>query len=114
MSDENSATFVLQMSVGLTDRCQMKDRQCTPPCPSPSKNKEHTNPEVPACYKSFPVKPCAIICAPSYKELEKTVNNVLEGHMLRKNPRKQMTNSQRCTPFFPHTNSHLILTGRMV
>jgi|JI10StandDraft_1071094.scaffolds.fasta_scaffold4072676_1 hypothetical protein len=24
---------------------------------------------------------CAIICAPSYKELEKTVNQVLEGHI---------------------------------
>jgi hypothetical protein len=52
----------------------------------------HTNPKVSACYQSFPVQQCAIIGAPSYKELVKTVNYVLEGHMLRKNLRKQMTN----------------------
>jgi hypothetical protein len=50
---------------------------------------------------SFPVQRCAIICASNYKELEKTVNNVLEGHMLQKNPRKQMTN--RNVPHFFHT-----------
>jgi hypothetical protein len=44
------------------------------------------------------------IGASSFKELVKTVNNVLEGHMLRKNPREQMTN--RVVPhFFPHTNA---------
>jgi hypothetical protein len=41
------------------------------------------------------------IGAPSYKELVKTVNNDLEGHMLRKNPREQMTN--RDEPHFFHT-----------
>jgi hypothetical protein len=41
------------------------------------------------------------IGASSYKELVKTVNNVLEGHMLRKNPREQMTN--RDVPHFFHT-----------
>jgi hypothetical protein len=41
------------------------------------------------------------IDAPSYKELVKTLNNVLEGHMLRKNPREQMTN--RDVPHFFHT-----------
>jgi hypothetical protein len=41
------------------------------------------------------------IGAPSYKELVKTVNNVFEGHMLRKNPREQMTN--RDIPHFFHT-----------
>jgi hypothetical protein len=41
------------------------------------------------------------IGAPSFKELVKTVNNVLEGHMLRKNPREQMTN--RVVPHFFHT-----------
>jgi hypothetical protein len=46
----------------------------------------HTNPEVSACYQSFAVQQCAIIIVPSYKELVKTVNNVLKGHMLRKNP----------------------------
>ena len=45
----------------------------------------------------------AIIGAPSYKELVKTVNNVLEGHMLRKNPREQMTN--RDVPHFFHTQT---------
>jgi hypothetical protein len=58
----------------------------------------HTNPEVSACYQ---VQQYAIIGAPSYKELVKTVNNVLEGHMLRKNPREQMTN--RDVPHFFHT-----------
>ena len=43
------------------------------------------------------------IGAPSYKELVKTVNNVLEGHMLRKNPREQMTN--RDVPHFFHTQT---------
>jgi hypothetical protein len=43
----------------------------------------------------------AYIGAPSYMELVKTVNNVLEGHMLRKNPREQMTN--RDVPHFFHT-----------
>jgi hypothetical protein len=61
----------------------------------------HTNPEVSACYQRFPVQPCAIIGAPSYKELVATVNNVLVGHMLRKNPREQMTN--RDIPDFFHT-----------
>jgi hypothetical protein len=46
----------------------------------------HTNPELSACYQSFAVQQCAIIIVPSYKELVKTVNNVLKGHMLRKNP----------------------------
>jgi hypothetical protein len=46
---------------------------------------------------------CAIICAPSYEELEKTVDNVLEGHMLRKNPRKQMTS--RDIPHFFYTQT---------
>jgi hypothetical protein len=41
------------------------------------------------------------IGAPSYKELVKTVNNVLEGHMLRKNAREQMIN--RDVPHFFHT-----------
>jgi hypothetical protein len=41
------------------------------------------------------------IGAPSYKELLNTVNNVLEGHMLGKNPREQMTN--RDVPDFFHT-----------
>ncbi len=59
----------------------------------------HTNPEVPACYQSFPVQRFAIVGPPSSKELVKTVYNVLEGLMLRKNPRK---------------HKHLILTGRMV
>jgi hypothetical protein len=58
----------------------------------------HTNPEVSACYQSFLAQTYAIIGAPSYKELVKTVNNVLEGHMLRKNPREQMTN--RDVPHF--------------
>jgi hypothetical protein len=40
------------------------------------------------------------IGAHSYKEVVKTVNNVLEGHMLRKNPREQMTN--RDVPHFFH------------
>jgi hypothetical protein len=62
----------------------------------------HTNPKVSACYQSFPVQQCAIIGAPSYK-LVKTVNNVLEGHMLRKNPRKQMTN--RDVPHFFHAQT---------
>jgi hypothetical protein len=52
----------------------------------------HTNPKVSACHQSFPVQQCAIISVPSYKELVKTVNNILEGNTLRKNPRKQMTN----------------------
>ena len=63
----------------------------------------HTNPKVSACYQSFPVQQCAIIGALSYIELVKTVNNVLEGHMLRKNPRKQMTN--RDVPHFFHTQT---------
>jgi hypothetical protein len=41
------------------------------------------------------------IGVPCYKELVKTVNNVLEGHMLRKNPREQMTNKE--IPHFFHT-----------
>jgi hypothetical protein len=41
------------------------------------------------------------IGAPSYKELVKTVCNVLKGHMLRTNTRKQMTN--RDVPLFFHT-----------
>jgi hypothetical protein len=42
------------------------------------------------------------IGAPSYMEPVKTVNKVLEGHMLRKNPREQVTN--RDVPHFaPHT-----------
>jgi hypothetical protein len=62
------------------------------------------NPEVSACYQSFPVQQYAIIGTPNYKELAKTVNNVLEGHIQRKNPRKQMIN--RDVPhFFPHTNT---------
>ncbi len=61
----------------------------------------HTNPEVSACYRSFPVKQGAIISAPSYKKLVKTLNNVLPGHMLRKNPRKQMTNRD-----VPHFSTH--------
>jgi hypothetical protein len=64
---------------------------------------QHTNPEVSACYQSFPIQQYAIISACSYEELVKIVNNVLEGHMLRKKPRKQMT-KQRHTPFFPNTN----------
>jgi hypothetical protein len=47
------------------------------------------------------------IGAPSYKELVKTVNNVLEGHMLRQKP-KGANDQQRGTPFFhtqmPHRN----------
>ena len=43
------------------------------------------------------------VYTPSYKELVKTVNNVFEGHMLRKNPRKQMTN--RDVPHFIHTQT---------
>jgi hypothetical protein len=42
------------------------------------------------------------IGAPSYKELVKTVNNVLEGLMLRKNPREQMT-TEMYPIFFSHT-----------
>jgi hypothetical protein len=71
----------------------------------------HTNPKVSVCYQSFPVQQCAIIGAPSYKKLVKTLNNVLQGHMLRKNPRKQMTN--RDVPHFFHAQT-LNLTGRMV
>jgi hypothetical protein len=41
------------------------------------------------------------IGAPSYKELVKTVNNFLEGHMLRKIPREQITN--RDVRHFFHT-----------
>jgi hypothetical protein len=41
------------------------------------------------------------IGVPCYKELVKTVNNVPEGHMLRKNPREQMTNKE--IPHFFHT-----------
>jgi hypothetical protein len=41
------------------------------------------------------------IGAPSYKELVKTVNNLLEGHMLRKIPREQMIKSD--VPHFFHT-----------
>jgi hypothetical protein len=41
------------------------------------------------------------IGSPSYKEQVKTVNKVLEGRMLRKNPREQMTN--RDVPHFIHT-----------
>jgi hypothetical protein len=41
------------------------------------------------------------IGAPNYKKLVKTVNNVLENHTLRKNPREQMTN--RDVPHFIHT-----------
>jgi hypothetical protein len=63
----------------------------------------HTNPKDLACYKSFPVEQCAIIGAPYYKERIKTVNNVLEGHMLRKNPREQMTNKD--IPHFFHTKT---------
>jgi hypothetical protein len=36
-------------------------------------------------------------------ELVKTVNNVLEGHMLKKNPRKQMT--KRDVPHLFHTQT---------
>jgi hypothetical protein len=54
----------------------------------------HTNPEVPGCCGSFPIQHCAFFGAPSYEELVKTVNNVLDGHMLRKNPREQMTNRE--------------------
>jgi hypothetical protein len=63
----------------------------------------HTNPKVSACYQSFPVQQYAIIGAPSYKELVKTVNNVLEGHMLRKSPREQITN--RDVPHFSPTQT---------
>jgi hypothetical protein len=79
-------------------------QRCTPFFP-------HTDPEVPACYQSFPVQRCALIRASSYKELVKTANNVLEGHMLRKNPREKMTN--RDVPHF-FTHKHLILTERIV
>jgi hypothetical protein len=61
----------------------------------------HTNPEVSACYQSFPVEKCAIIGPPIYKELIKTVIHNLEGHMLRKNPREKMTN--RDVPHFFNT-----------
>jgi hypothetical protein len=64
----------------------------------------HTNPEVSACYQSFPVEKCAIIGPPIYKELIKTVIHNLEGHMLRKNPKGE-NDQQRCTPFFQHTNA---------
>jgi hypothetical protein len=37
------------------------------------------------------------------KKIVKTVNNVLEGHMLRKNPREQMTNKD--IPHFFHTKT---------
>jgi 3-deoxy-D-manno-octulosonic-acid transferase len=67
----------------------------------------HTNPEVSACYPGFAVQQCAIIIVPSYKELVKTVNNVLKGHMLRKNQRKQMTN--RCTQRFPVQQCAIII-----
>jgi hypothetical protein len=40
---------------------------------------------------------------PSYKELVKPLKNVLEGHMLRKNPREQMIN--RDVPHFFHTQT---------
>jgi hypothetical protein len=63
----------------------------------------HTNPEVSACFQSFSVQQYDIIGAPSYKELVKTVNNVLEGHMLRKTPGKQMTN--RDVPHFLQTQT---------
>jgi hypothetical protein len=43
------------------------------------------------------------ICAPGYKELLETVHNVLEGHMLRKNPREQMTNRE--IPHVFHTQT---------
>jgi hypothetical protein len=36
--------------------------------------------------------------------LEKTVNNVLEGHMLKKYPREQVTNKD-VPDFFQHTNT---------
>jgi hypothetical protein len=41
------------------------------------------------------------IGAPNYKKLVKTVNNVLENHTHRKNPREKMTN--RDVPHFIHT-----------
>jgi hypothetical protein len=63
----------------------------------------YTNAKVLACYQSFPVQQCAIIGAPHNKELVNTVNNVLEGHILGKNPRKQMTN--RDVPHFFHTQT---------
>jgi hypothetical protein len=44
------------------------------------------------------------IGASSYRELVKTVNKVLEGHMLRKNPREQMTNKE-IPHFLSHTNA---------
>jgi hypothetical protein len=43
--------------------------------------------------------------APSYQELVKTVNKVLEGHRLRKNQREQMTN--RDVPHFTHNKDIL-------
>jgi hypothetical protein len=43
-----------------------------------------------------------IIATPSNKELVKTVNNVLEGHMLRQIPREQVTKGD--VPHFFHTH----------
>jgi hypothetical protein len=63
----------------------------------------HTNPKVSACYQSFPIQQCATIGASSYRELVKPLKNVFEAHLLRKNPRKQMTN--RDVAHFFHTNT---------
>jgi hypothetical protein len=71
-------------------------QRCTPFYP-------HTNTEISACYQSFPIQQCATIGALSYKKLVKPVNNVLEGHMFGKNPRKQMTN--RDVPHFLQTKT---------